>query len=126
VKLDAKSKAKLMTALGHTVPKGWLLHGHHMTVGFGSGIPKELKAEIGTTVTLKAVTLGVSDMAIAVGVEGFMSSNEKAHITLGVSPEGKPVMSNKITKWKALDSFMNLTGEVMQTAPFVSPTTVKS
>ena len=126
IKLDAKSKDKLMTALGHKVPKGWLLHGHHMTIGFGKTIPKELKAEIGTKVTLKAVTLGVSDMAIAVGVEGFMSANEKPHITLGVNPEGKPVMSNKITDWKELVSYMNLTGEVMQTTPFVSPTTVKS
>lgn len=126
IKLDDKSKAKLMTALGHVVPKGWLLHGHHMTIGFGKSIPKELKDEIGTKVTIRAVTLGVSDMAIAVGVEGFMSANDFPHITLGVSPDGKPVMSNDITKWKDLDSSMNLTGEVMQTAPFVSPTTVKS
>jgi len=104
VKLDDKSKNKLVTALGHLIPNGWLVHAHHMTIA----------------------TIGKSDMAVAVGVEGYVSGNKIAHITLGVSPDGKPVMSNDITNWKNLDSYINLSGEVMQTAPFKSPTTVKS
>ena len=126
VKLDDKSKSKLLTALGHLVPKGWLVHAHHMTIGFGKSIPKDIKDDIGKTVRLRVISVGKSDMAIAIGVEGFASSNEIAHITLGVSPDGKPVMSNKITNWKKLDSYINLTGVVIETAPFVSPTTVKS
>jgi len=126
VKLDDKSKNKLVTALGHLIPNGWLVHAHHMTIGFGKNIPKEIKDDIGNTVNLRATTIGKSDMAVAVGVEGYVSGNKIAHITLGVSPDGKPVMSNDITNWKNLDSYINLSGEVMQTAPFKSPTTVKS
>jgi len=125
VKLDDKSRVKLMTSLSHHIPKGWLLHGHHMTVSFGKDIPKELKGDVGKTVELRVISVGTSDMAIAVGVEGFPSTNKIPHITLGVNPDGKPVMSKDITVWKTLDSHINLNGEVMETTPFVSPTTVK-
>jgi hypothetical protein len=44
---------------------------------------------------------------LAVQVEGFNTKNEIPHITVAVNPEGgKPVMSNQITKWQDMKSFM--------------------
>ena len=126
VKLDEKSKSKLLTALGHNIPKGWTVHAHHMTINFGKGLTGELKDKLGDIVNLVAISVGKSDMAVAVEVIGFPSTNEIPHITLGVNPEGKPVMSNDITDWKTLDSHINLSGVVSQSAPTATPTTVKA
>lgn len=110
--LDEKSRSKLLTALGHKIPEGWEVIAEHMTVAFGKGFPEELQNFVGANVELRATEIGISDMAIAVKVEGFPSSNEIPHITLGVNrvAGGKPVMSNNITNWVKLENYINLSG----------------
>jgi hypothetical protein len=59
---------------------------------------KKNKSDLGNEVRLKVTHLGVSDMAIAVKVNGYESVNVIPHITVAINPDGgKPVMSNNIT-----------------------------
>ena len=117
VVLDEKSQLKLekwaennVKVNGVRLPilvqqNGWRMYCHHMTINMGP-LPEYLKAELGQPTTLEAVSLGISDKAIAVKVVGTMaghSKNATPHITLSVSPDGKPVMSNKITEWSRID-----------------------
>jgi predicted kinase len=102
VVLDEESKSKLLSAFGQYIPDGWNKIAHHMTITFGKGL--ENKDELGKTVELTTQKIGVSDMAIAVEVDGYESKNKIPHITLAINPDGgKPVMSNDITDWKTTD-----------------------
>ena len=55
-------------------------------------------------------------MAVAVRVTGFESKNKIPHVTMAVNIEngGKPVMSNDIKEWKALETPIKLSGEVKE------------
>lgn len=114
VVLDDKSRTKLLQAVQHMIPEGWDVIAHHMTINFGKGLPEDLKGDLGKTVQLRVTKVGISDMAMAVGVEGYHSDNEKPHITIAVnrSGGGKPVMSNNIQKWDNLENYVNLSGKV--------------
>lgn len=116
VVLDNQSVDKLVKAVRHFAPADWKTFAHHMTINFGKGLTGDLVNDLGNTVILRAVAVGKSDMAMAVRVEGFHSDNKIPHITVAVNVDGggKPVMSNKITDWKDLDSYINLTGKVTE------------
>jgi len=116
VVIDEKSKAVLFTALATKIPQDWKVFAHHMTIVFGKGLPEELKGDLGKTVTLSATEVGVSDMAIAVKVSGYPSSNDTPHITIAVNTAegGKPFMSNKITNWETVGAPITLTGVVTE------------
>jgi hypothetical protein len=69
------------------------------------------------------MSVGISDMAVAVGVEGYpafendgITPKRKPHVTIAVNTEagGKPVMSNDITNWIKLDSYINVSGVVTE------------
>jgi len=57
----------------------------------------------------------VSDKAIAVSVDGYLSSNKIPHITLAVntSDGGKPYDSNRIENWTKITP-INVSGEVRE------------
>ena len=116
VVLDDKSRTKLLQRVQHMIPEGWDVIAHHMTINFGKGLPEDLKGDLGKTVQLRATKVGVSDMVLAVGVEGYHSDNDKPHITIAVnrSGGGKPVMSNDIQKWDNLENYINLSGKVSE------------
>jgi predicted kinase len=110
VVLDDKSHKLLLDIFSDMIPPDWKTFAHHMTIAFGKGV--ENLDELGTTVTLKVVELGISDMAIAARVEGYKSNNAIPHITLAINPNGgKPVMSNQIKDWKPIKNF-DITGIV--------------
>lgn len=126
IKLDDKSKKKLITALDSNIPKGWDIHAHHMTIQFGKSLTKEEKEDLGKKVELRVTHIGRGDKVVAVKVHGYRSKNKVPHITLAVDPlDGKAVMSNDIKDWFMLDSFINVTGTVEETLPFQTPTTTK-
>jgi predicted kinase len=109
--LDTASRSKLLEFIGNKMPKGWTTYAHHMTIKLGE---LKDKAEVGKKVTLTVTEIGISDMAMAVKVEGYPSTNKIPHITIAVNPEGgKPVMSNEITKWQPVKHFMIL-GQVSE------------
>lgn len=116
VVLDEKSKSKLLAAVGHNIPEGWKVFAHHMTINFGKGLPESLRGDLGQTKNLKAISIGKSDMAMAVVVEGYPTDNKVPHITIAVNVAGggKPVMSNDITEWTKLNSYINLSGVVTE------------
>jgi predicted kinase len=104
VLLDNQSKSTLLSMVGDRIPEGWKVFAHHMTINLGE--LKE-KADLGTEVTLTVEALGLSDMAMAVRVSGYQTKNEIPHITVAINPEGgKPSMSNQITKWRPIKTFM--------------------
>ena len=104
VVLDNGSKAALLSRVGDYIPEGWKVFAHHMTIVFGKGVPN--KEDLGKEVTLYVEAIGLSDMAMAVKVEGYPSTNAIPHITIAINPDGgKPVMSNNITKWQKIKNF---------------------
>jgi predicted kinase len=110
--LDKLSRSNLLIKLGNKIPKGWEVIAHHLTVAFGKSFPEELKDMLGKNVELTATHIGVSDLAIAVMVNGFPSEKETPHITLSVNRKegGKPVDSNNINNWVKLEQEIKLNG----------------
>jgi predicted kinase len=107
VVLDDFESKRLLNEFKDSIPEGWKTFAHHMTIVFGKGLPEDLEGDLGKEVTLTVKSLGVSDKAIAVGVEGYYSNNDKPHITLAVntSNKGKPYDSNNIEHWKSVKDF---------------------
>tara|TARA_R110000796_G_scaffold215732_2_gene331726 strand:+ start:692 stop:1846 length:1155 start_codon:yes stop_codon:yes gene_type:complete len=103
VVLTPESRSELLNTFISRLPEGWKTIAHHMTIVFGKGIDD--KSELGKEVELTVTELGISDMAMAVKVDGYPSSNAIPHITVAVNVEagGKPFMSNKITAWGSVD-----------------------
>ncbi len=99
------------------LPDGWIMGREkkyfcdHMTINLGE---LQDKKDLGKEVTLTATHIGLSDMAMALKVTGYVSKNETPHVTLAVNPDGgKPVMSNAITKWYPITQ-LTLTGVVTE------------
>lgn len=106
VLLDKASHDALITPANYKVepPVGWYIYAHHMTITLG---PLKDKSELGKKVNLTVTKIGLSDMAMAVAVEGYPSKNAIPHVTIAVNPDGgKPVMSNDITKWQDIKPFV--------------------
>jgi len=113
--LDTNSKNKLLDSVSKYIPEGWKVIAHHMTINFGKGLPEDLKNDLGQTKMITASEIGISEMAIAVKVNGYHSDNAIPHITIAINPNGgKPVMSNDITDWKPLESPISLSGVVTE------------
>lgn len=114
--LDDKSKSKLLNAVGHLVPDGWKVFAHHMTINFGKGLSDDLRGDLGSNQVIRAVAIGLSDMALAVKVDGYHSDNKTPHVTIAVNVDGggKPVQSNDITKWKSMDNYIVLSGIITE------------
>jgi hypothetical protein len=92
---------------------GWKMFCHHMTIQF-PGIPEYLKPYVDSVQNLEAISLGISDKAIAIRVIGFHSENAIPHITVAVGNGGKPVDSNKIKSWMKIPSPLKLSGIVTE------------
>ncbi len=104
VLLDGQSKWLLLDKVGVWIPKDWVVICDHMTICLGE---MKDKTDLGKEVILTVTKLGLSDMAMAVGVEGYESKNAIPHITIAINPEGgKPKDSNNITSWQDMESFM--------------------
>lgn len=112
VVLDGGSRASLLSRVENEIPKGWDVIAHHMTIAFGKPVPNQ--EDLDKDVTLSVTELGLSNMAMAVRVEGYPSKNEIPHITIAINPNGgKAVMSNDITKWRKIKPF-NISGKVTE------------
>lgn len=104
VLLDRQSKGLLLDMVGPFKPKDWDVICHHMTICLGE---LKDKTNLGKEVTLTVTKLGLSDMAMAVEVQGYESKNVIPHITVAINPEGgKPKDSNNITNWQDIKEFM--------------------
>ena len=83
---------------------------HHMTI-VTSALPENMKDLIGTEQKLTVFRWGESDQAAAVAVRTSIFSMAKIpHITMAISPIGKPYHSNLIQNWQDLDEELELIG----------------
>lgn len=115
---------KVWEHLEPLLAKGWVLHNngkppsklpHHMTIVFGKSLPPEQAHLLGTVQPMTVFMWGESDKAAAVAVRSpVQSANDIPHITVAVSPTGKPFHSNMIEpdQWILLDDEFTLTGTV--------------
>jgi hypothetical protein len=111
VLLDKDSRTILENEFKSKVPGGWEWIAHHMTIQMG-GLPEELRNQlVGKKINLTVTSLGMDDKAMAIGVTGFYSKNDKPHITLAInrSAGAKPFMSNKIPNDMWSDYTINAT-----------------
>ena len=115
--LDEKSKTKLINTFKQVIPDNdqWIPKADHMTIATGE-IPKHLEKYLSFPIRLKIISLGISDKAIAVGVEGFESEKNIAHVTVFVnlSKGGVANDSNKILDWKPIQVNFHLVGKVVE------------
>ena len=113
--IDGLSKAQNIQALEKnniTIPDGWKLFNHHMTLAFNNGSKDALNTYdyyhklFGITTNITVDGIGVSEDAIAMRVR-FTNpiTNKIPHITIATPPNGKPVNSNKITKWIDIEPY---------------------
>lgn len=113
--INDSSRLKLIQETSKFIPDGWKVIAHHMTINFGKGLPENLKSDLGEKKVITATEIGISEMAVAVRVEGYHSDNKIPHITLAINPNGgKPVMSNYITEWEPLERNVKLVGVISE------------
>lgn len=111
VLLSNQARTTLLDMIGDRIPEGWKVIAHHMTINLGE---LKDKTDIGKNIVLTVTEVGLSDMAMAVKVEGYPSKNEIPHVTVAINPDGsKPMMSNQITKWQPIKKF-NIDGVVTE------------
>ena len=107
--LDDESRERLLSKFD--IPEGWREYADHMTIVFNNKSEEAEKfaemcmASLGEPVTLTVTHVGITDKTLAVRVTGCKSNNKTPHITVSVSPIGKPVDSNNITNWEKIDEF---------------------
>jgi len=103
--LDDQSKSEILKKFSDIIPNEWKVIAHHMTINLGN-LRDEFGYEIGEEVILTAYSLGISEKAIAIGVDG-RSVNKQSHVTVVVNVNcgGKPVDSNYIENWDPIDVF---------------------
>lgn len=116
--LDENSHEKLKKFLRErykTEFSNWKIFAHHMTIKMGP-MPEVFMDDIGKKKSLEVHSIGKNETAIAVGVTGYWSKNQKPHVTLAVNvmKGGKPVDSNKIEKWQPLQTPFKISGIVTE------------
>ena len=102
---------------GMDIPFNWKTYNHHMTIAFNNGSEESqklfdgYKQYFGKSFELTINGIGVSDDAIAVRVAyNNPIANKIPHITIATPQNGKPVNSNKITKWYDIEPY-TITGK---------------
>lgn len=104
--LDDKSKKLVIDMLLDGVPNGWTVYSSMVLIYRGdvyknTEIVDYLAENLGTTVELEVVSLGVVDDAIAIGVSGmFMSVDSQPYILFAVAPGVDPSSEFNFKSWK--------------------------
>lgn len=102
---------------GKRFPEDWKAYCDHMTIVFNDGSETaQAWAEIvepclGVRTDLEVVSVGVSNRAIAVGID-HRTNNKYSHVTVAVAPGAKPVESNYITNWYSVNDGFKATAGV--------------
>ena len=89
---------------------------YHMTVKLGKlALSRKMTSSPDTNaeIDLKVTHLGCDNSAIALGVEGYMSKNERQHITLAFKTA--PSDSNRIKNWAKLKNPLVIKGVIRET-----------
>lgn len=115
VVLDQESHDRLINVFLPMIPKDWEILAHHMTIKLGE-IDSLHRNDLGKQVELTVIDYAKDFMVMAVGVEGYYTQNNKAHITVAVNRHagGKPMMSNKLDDWQSINFPLKVTGVVTE------------
>ena len=107
-------ESKELLELQFPAKEGYRVICHHVTLNLGPLDPR-LGYQVGDCVKFQATHYGeLENIVTALKVCGINSRNAVPHITLGCSQTGKPVMSNLIQEWVALDKAILLEGWVAE------------
>lgn len=100
-----KKAFEILNELRIPIPKDWLSpKDYHMTIIRGPlGLGQQMAGAIGAKIELEVFSIGVSSDAIAFGVKGMYSKNDKSHITFSFKKDPKD--SNDIQKWLKIKPF---------------------
>ena len=104
--LDEKSKKELIDVLFDGIPNGWTAYGKMATIIRGdvycnTEIVDFLAENLGSTVDIEVVSLGISPDAIAVGVSGpFKAVDNPPYILLATAAEDHIAREFSIENWK--------------------------
>lgn len=138
IQIDATERAKLNRAMAQRLQpllqEGWQQANKpppgvppeelpdHMTIVAMKELPPEMKSLLGTVQQMRIVAWGQNDQAAAVQVESVVKSmNATPHITMAVSPIGKPFHSNNIVDWEPLppNEQITISGTVVEKTPSI-------
>lgn len=109
--LDEASREQLLAL---DIPDGWKPYAHHMTIRMGS-LKEDSQYTVGEEIKLNMTGVGRDEKAMAVTVDGVREDGKFfPHITVAVSPDGKPFNSNKIPPENFEDFNGTLTGIVTE------------
>lgn len=113
--IDDMSKKKNLQAIKENnvvIPEEWKMFNHHLTIAFNNktedaqNLYNVYKHTLGNVISITVDGIGVSDDAIAMRVNfNNPIANKIPHITIATPPNGKPVNSNKITKWFDIEPY---------------------
>lgn len=116
--LDCASKKELIDILLDGIPNGWIAYGTMATIIRGDvyqnpEIVNFLAENLGNTVDLDVVSLGISPTALAVGVSGmFKSVDNPPYILLATATETDISDEFSISNWKKFELTKPLHGVV--------------
>ena len=119
VVLDEADQQKLISHFRGSIPAGWKVYCHHMTVNLNHFEDGPLPASgfnLNDKVKLEVVSLAYNDLVMAVGVVcDAPSTNSIKHITVAVNEKngGKPFLSNKLKNWEPTTP-LTLNGTIME------------
>lgn len=114
IELDAESRNLILEKV--KIPEGWKTLCHHSTIYFHTSETQRYKEwieeNLGKQMIMIAHGIGKDNKVMALQVmTSAPCANKTKHITLAVSPEGKPVMSNYLKEWKMIEPLV-LVGKV--------------
>lgn len=117
VVLDDESHDRLVNHFKSTIPDGYEILAHHMTINMGE-IDVKFEKYLGMKIDLDVTHIGIGENVMAVGVKLIgvdkLTTNKIPHITLAVDREngGKPFHSNLISDWRPISFSVKLSGKV--------------
>lgn len=78
---------------------------HKSQLDSNENLQSYLESNLGKSMSIRLVAVGISDKAMAFKVEGVdnICANEVPHITIATFRGGNPVDSNKITNWRYIE-----------------------
>lgn len=124
--LDELSRQLLYKRFNKIIPENWKFIAHHMTINMEGANKGPAALLLNKQAELTGIALASSDKAIAIEVESVVPSlNPVKHITLAVSPSGKPSDSRDLTNWQKIKP-IKLNGIVQEVQVQGSPPAIRN
>jgi hypothetical protein len=101
--LHSADQQRLISHVETMIPENWKIEAHHMTCNMRGAEEGPATDWLGKEVELIAKTISKDNKVVAVGVDTEVPSvNRIKHITIAISPEGRPADSRDLTNWEPI------------------------